>query len=89
MKAKYRSLAIRKTIRAVDKDKQLALTSILEAMMILKKAWGEVTEQANRNLFRKSGISLEAQEGALDDHDYPFKGIVDMVRTTVLQIEVT
>ena len=56
LKAKYRSLAIRKTIRVVDKDKQLALTSILEDMMILKKAWGEVTEKTNRNCFRKSGI---------------------------------
>ena len=27
--------------------------------------------------FRKSGISLEAQEGAMDDHDDPFKGLRD------------
>ena len=61
----------------VDEDKQLARTSILEAMMMLKNAWGEVTEQTIRNCFRKSGISLEAQEGAMDDHDDPFKGMVD------------
>ena len=61
----------------VDKDKQPARTSVLEAMMILKKAWGEVTEQTIRNYFRKLGISLEAQEGAMDDHDDPFKGMVD------------
>ena len=67
----------------VDKDKQLARTSILEAMMMLKKDWGEVTEQTIRNCFRKSGISLEAQEGAMDDHDDPFKGWM-IVRTTVL-----
>ena len=42
--------------------------------MILKKAWGEVTEQTIRNCFWKSGISLKAQEGAMDD---PFKRIVD------------
>ena len=77
MKAKYRSLVIRKIIRVVDKDKQLARTSILETMMMLKKALGEVTEQTIRNCFRKSGISLEAQEGAMDDHDDPFKGMVD------------
>ena len=46
-------------------------------MMMLKKAWGEVTEQTIRNCFRKSGISLEAQEGAMDDNDDPFKGMVD------------
>ena len=38
LKAKYRSLVISKIIRAVDKDKQSARTSILKAMMILKKA---------------------------------------------------
>ena len=39
-KAKYRSLVICKITRSVDKDKQLAWTSILKAMMMLKKAWG-------------------------------------------------
>ena len=66
-----------KIIRAIDKDKQLARTSILKAMIMLKKAWGEMTEQTIRNCFRKSGISLEAQEGAIDDHDDLFKGMVD------------
>ena len=46
-------------------------------MIMLKKAWGEVTEQTIRNCFWKSGILLEAQEGAMDDHDDPFKGILD------------
>ena len=76
LKAKYRCLIIRKIIRAVDKGKQLARTSILEAMIMLKKGWGEVTEQTIRNCFRKSGISLEAQKGTMD-HDDPFKGMVD------------
>ena len=70
-------MVIRKIIRAIDKDKQLARTLILKVMMMLEKAWGEVTEQAIRNCFRKSGISLEAQEGSMDDHDDPFKGMVD------------
>ena len=43
--------------------------------MMFKKAWGEVTEQTIRNCFRMSRISLEAQEGAMDDD--PFKVIVD------------
>ena len=77
LKAKYQSLVIRKIIRAVDKDKQLARTSIIEAMMMLKKTWGEVTEQTIRNCFRKSGISLETQEGAMVYRDDPFKGMVD------------
>ena len=45
-------------------------------MIMLKKGWGEVTEQTIRNCFRKSGISLEAQKGTMD-HDDPFKGMVD------------
>ena len=36
-----------------------------------------MTDQAIRNCFRKAGISLEAQEGAMDDHDNPFKGMMD------------
>ena len=36
-----------------------------------------MTEQTIRNCFRKSGISLEAQESVMDDHDNPFKGMVD------------
>ena len=59
LEAKYQTLVTRKIIRAVSKDKQLARTSILEAIMMLKKAWGELTEQTTRNCFRKSGISLE------------------------------
>ena len=46
-------------------------------MMMLKETWGEVTEQTIRNCFRKSEFSLEAQEGAMDDHGDPFKGMVD------------
>ena len=80
LKAKYQSAIIRKIIRAVDKDKQLARTSVLEAMMMLNKAWGEMTEQTIRNCFGKSGISLEAQEGVTDDHS---KGWWMMVRTMV------
>ena len=45
--------------------------------MMLKKAWGEVTEQTIQNCFQKSGTSLEAQEGAMDDHDDPFKWMAD------------
>ena len=45
--------------------------------MMLKKVWGEMTEQTIRNCFQKSGISLEAQEGAKGDHDDSFIGMMD------------
>ena len=44
---------------------------------MLKKDWGEVTQQTIQNCFGKSRISLKAQEGAMDDHDDPFKWMVD------------
>ena len=78
LKAKYQSLVIYNIIRVVRKNKQLAWTSILEAMMMLKKAWGEMTEQKIWNCFQKSGITFQkAQEGPMDDHNDPFKGKVD------------
>ena len=45
--------------------------------MMIKKAWGKMTEQRMRNCFRKSEISLKAREGAMDNHDDLFKGMVD------------
>ena len=36
-----------------------------------------MTEQTIRDCFRKSAISLEAQEVAMDDHDDPYKGMVN------------
>ena len=44
---------------------------------MLKEAWGGATKQTVRNSFRKSGISLGAQEGAMGGHDDPFKWLVD------------
>ena len=46
-------------------------------MMMLKTTWDEVTEKTVVNCFRKSGISVEARKGAMDDHDDPFKEMVD------------
>ena len=54
LRAKCRSLVICKIIKAADKGKQLVWTSILKAMMMVKKAWVEVTEQTIRNCFQKT-----------------------------------
>ena len=45
--------------------------------MMLKKTWGEVTDQTIRNCFRKSGTSLEPQEGATHEPDDQSKGMAD------------
>ena len=61
LKAKYQYVVIYKTIRAVNKDKQLAWMWIPKTMMMLKKALGEVNQQIIRNFFyQKSWISMEA-----------------------------
>ena len=45
--------------------------------MMLKTAQDEVTEKTILNCFQKSEISVEAQTGAMNDHDDPFKQIMD------------
>ena len=81
LKAKYRSLIIRKIIRELDQSTELPRTSILEAMIMLKAAWDEVTVKTIVNCFRKSGISEESRKGAMDDDDDPFREVADDVES--------
>ena len=57
LKAKYRSLAVRKLILALEKKEPTPKFSILSAMYMLKKAWDAILNQAFTNCFRKLGIS--------------------------------
>ena len=57
LKAKYRSLAVRKLILALEKKEPRPKFSILSAMYMLKKAWDAILNQAFTNCFRKLGIS--------------------------------
>ena len=66
-------IAIRNIIRAMIQTRYKQI----KAIMMLKKVWGKVTEQTVQNCFRKLEILLEAQEGAMDVHDDPLKGMVD------------
>ena len=77
MKAKYRSLVIRKIIRALEKKTELPKISILEAMMMLKTAWNEVSSKTIVNCFLKSGISEDARKAAIDDQDDRFKDMIN------------
>ena len=45
LKAKYRSLAIRKLILALEKKEPIPKFSILSAMYMLKKAWDAISNQ--------------------------------------------
>ena len=46
-------------------------------MMMLNTGGDEGTEKTILNCFRKSWISVEAQTGAMNDHDDPFKEIMN------------
>ena len=46
-------------------------------MIIVKTAWDELTEKTILNCLQKSGISVEAQASAINDHDNPFEEIMD------------
>ena len=75
LKAKYRSLAVRKQLANLEKGKQLPTISILTAMTMLNKAWGSIPDRTFLNCFKKSGISEESAEKALNDEDDPFANL--------------
>jgi len=60
-------------LRALDKKAELPKTSILQAMIMLKTAWDNVSTETIVNCFRKSGISEVARNVAMDENDDPFK----------------
>ena len=75
LKAKYRSLAVKKQIAALEKGKEMLKFSILTAMFMLTKAWNSIPDQTFINCFKKSGISDETVERAINDLDDPFRGL--------------
>ena len=75
LKAKYRSLAIKKQITALEKGSQLPKCSILTAMSMLTKAWNSIPNGTFTNCFKKSGISEVSMERVLNDDDDPFASL--------------
>ena len=73
LKAKYRSLAVRKMIKALDEKASIPKFSILAAMFMLRKAWDDIADQTFTNCFRKSGISQKDAQKAINEDDDPFK----------------
>ncbi|XP_057290295.1 tigger transposable element-derived protein 4-like [Hydractinia symbiolongicarpus] len=79
LKAKYRSLAVGKLIKALDEEKSTPKFSILAAMYMLRKAWDDVSNKTFTNCFRKSGISQKDAERAINEDDDPFKSLTSEV----------
>ena len=75
LKAKYRSLAVKKQITDLEKGSQLPKFSILSAMSMLTKAWSSISNGTFANCFKKSGISEISMERALNDDDDPFASL--------------
>ena len=84
LKAKYRSLAVRKLIAALEKKNPVPTISILSAMV---KAWNAVSNKTFSNCFKKAGISEKGVERVLNDEDDPFTGLDDIEEDKVQTLE--
>ena len=87
LKAKYRSLAVRKLIAALEKKNPVPTISILSAMTMLEKAWNAVSNKTFTNCFKKAGISEKEVEKVLNDEDDPFAGLDEIEEDTVQTLE--
>ena len=87
LKAKYRSLAVRKLIAALEKKNPVPTISILSAMTMLEKAWNAVSNKTFTNCFKKAGISEKDVEKVLNDEDDPFAGLDEIEEYTVQTLE--
>lgn len=65
LKVRYRSLAIRKLISALEKKEQIPTFSILSAIIILGKKLNAASNKTFFNYFKKAGISEEKVERVL------------------------
>ena len=64
LKAKYQTKIIQKMIDAIDDDKPLPTTSIIEVMKMLVPTWDDVSTTTVQKYFKKSFSD--------DDSDDPF-----------------
>ena len=85
LKSKYRSLAMKKVISALEEKKALPKFSVLSAMFMLQKAWDAIPNSTFTNCFRKAGISRTAVESVLREDDNPFAGL-EAVEEDVLEM---
>ena len=85
LKAKYRSLAVKKVISALEEKKALPKFTVLSTMFMLQKAWDAIPNPTFTNCFRKAGISQTTVESALREDDNPFAGL-EAVEEDVLEM---
>lgn len=86
LKAKYRSLAVKKQIMSLEKNKELPKFTILTAMTMLRQSWDSIPNQTFTNCFKKARMSTEAAERVLNDQDDPFAGL-DIEENIVKELE--
>ena len=87
LKAKYRSLAVRKLIAALEKKSLVPAMLILSAMMMLEKTCNGVSNKTFTNCFNKAGISEKEVEKVLNNEDDPFAGLDEIEEDTVQILE--
>ena len=75
LKAKYRSLVVRRLIPSSENKASMPAISILSARMWLSKGWNTLPDKTFTNCFHKFGILEEAAASANSDDDSPFAGL--------------
>ena len=75
LKAKYRSLVVRRSISSLENKASMPAISILSALMWLSKAWNTLSDKTSTKSFCKCGISEEAAASAIADDGNPFAGL--------------
>ena len=71
----------------METDKEPCRISVLEAMVMLRKSWDDVSEQTIVNCFRKAGISEKSQEHVVDEDDDPFRSLCTDVDDSIADLE--
>ena len=74
-------------IRVIDKNKQVALLSVLETMFTLKKSWDEISKKTFQNCFRNTVIATQSQESAMDENVDTFKEILCNDEDLLVELE--
>ena len=79
LKAYYKALELQKLVMAINKEKDLPVFSILDAVKLLDLAWQKVKSSTIVNCFSKAGISKDQQIFAQSDVDDPFQDLQNQI----------